>query len=138
MRDLTAKNGGTDWNWWKTFFKEAINPIPEFKKGGCGKVFLSATMDALNPFSPSLSSASDATAAFLAAKKYNSAVRYAASRSNYLGGKGLIYPMKSSTVRSMLAEANAAAGAGALISLDLALVQGIAVEGYTLATGGCH
>ena len=116
---------GIDWTWVKTFFKEAVDPLPEFRQGGCGRVFGSATTDALNPFSPSLSSGGEATAAFLAASKYNAVVRYAASQPNYLGGTGLIYPMKSSVVRSMLTEANAAAASGALISVDLALAQGV-------------
>ncbi len=133
-----ANNGGIDWGWWKTFLKEAINPIPEFKQGGCGRAFLSATGDALNPFSPSLSSGGEATAAVLAASKYNAALRYAASAPNYLGGTGLIYPMKSSVVRSMLADANAAAASGGLITLDLALAQGFGTEMHSMATGGCH
>jgi hypothetical protein len=116
---------------WKNFTNE-------FKQGGCVNVFVNATAGALNPFSPSLSSAGDGTAAVLAASQYNAAVQYAASAPNYLGGTGLIYPMKSSTVRSMLADANATAASGALISFDLALVQGVATEGYNMATGGCH
>jgi hypothetical protein len=130
--------GGDSWGWWKTFLKEAVNPIPEFKQGGCGRVFVGATAGALNPFSPSLSSAGEGTAAVLAASKYNAAVQYAASAPNYLGGTGLIYPMKSSVVRSMVADANATAASGALISFDLALAQGAWVEGRSLLNGECH
>src|SRR6185312_10271867 len=108
----------------ENFLKEAINPIPEFKQGGCARIFIRASADALNPLSPSLSSVSEGVAAVIAANKYNAAVRYAASQTNYLGGTGLIYPMKSSVVRSMLTDANAAAGSGILISVDLSLVQG--------------
>src|SRR4051794_35295871 len=64
----------------------------------------------------------------LAATKYNAAVRYAASQTNFLGGKGLLYPMKSSVVRSMVADANATAASGGLMSLDLPLGQGFATE----------
>jgi hypothetical protein len=46
--------------------------------------------------------------------------------------------MKSSVVRSMLADANATAASGGLITLDLALAQGFATELYSMATGGCH
>ena len=94
-------------------------------------VFLNATKDALMPFSPSLSSGAEATAAYLAARQYNAAVKYAASKS-------LIYPMRSSTVRSMLRTANTTAASGALISFDLALAQGLAVEVYALSNGGCR
>ncbi len=31
-----------DWNWWSTFTKTAINPIPELGEGGCGNAFLTA------------------------------------------------------------------------------------------------
>ena len=81
-----------------------------------------SSADALNPFSASLASGGGATASVLAVSKYNAAVEYAASQPNYLGGTGLLYPMKSSTVRSMVADANASAASGAFISADLALL----------------
>src|SRR5208337_2853306 len=76
----------------------AAPPLPWYKNS-CITSALGA--GALNPFSPSLSSAGEGTAAVLAASQYNAAVQYAASAPNYLGGTGLIYPMKSSVVRSM-------------------------------------
>lgn len=140
--DLITLSGGcasTTWLQTKVFFQAlGRNFVDEFKPGGCVNVFGNATSDALNPFSPSLSSAGEGTAAVLAATKYNAAVQYAASALNYLGGTGLIYPMKSSVVRSMLADANATAASGGLITLDLALAQGFATELYSMATGGCH
>ena len=126
---------------WGAFAKNLFslkNFTDEFKQGGCVNVFGSATAGALNPFSPSLASAGEGTAAVLAASKYNAAVQYAASAPNYLGGTGLIYPMKSSVVRSMVADANATAASGGLMSLDLALAQGFGTEMYSMATGGCH
>jgi RHS repeat-associated protein len=108
-----AANNGP--SWWGAFAKNLFswkNFTDEFKQGGCVNVFGSATAGALNPFSPSLSSAGEGTAAVLAASKYNAAVQYAASAPNYLGGTGLIYPMKSSVVRSMVADANATAASG--------------------------
>ncbi|MBS1852706.1 MAG: RHS repeat-associated core domain-containing protein [Acidobacteria bacterium] len=136
---LPAKNGNL--GWWKAFAKNLFswkNFTDEFKQGGCVNVFGKATADALNPFSPSLSSAGEGTAAVLAASKYNAAVQYAASAPNYLGGTGLIYPMKSSIVRGMIADANATAASGGMMSVDLALAQGFGTEMYSMATGGCH
>jgi len=46
--------------------------------------------------------------------------------------------VKSSVVRSMVADANATAASGGLMSLDLALAQGFGTEMYSMATGGCH
>ena len=137
---VVAANNG-NFSWWGAFAKNLFswkNFTAEFKQGGCVNVFGSATADALNPFSPSLSSAGEGTAAVLAASKYNAAVQYAASAPNYLGGTGLIYPMKSSVVRGMIADANATAASGGLMSLDLALAQGFGTEMHSMATGGCH
>lgn len=135
-----AANNG-NFSWWGAFAKNLFswkNFTAEFKQGGCVNVFGKATADALNPFSPSLSSAGEGTAAVLAASKYNAAVQYAASAPNYLGGTGLIYPMKSSVVRGMIADANATAASGGMMSVDLALAQGFGTEMYSMATGGCH
>jgi hypothetical protein len=142
MTPLTAAaSDGADVSWWGAFASDLFswkNVTDEFKRAGCVGVFLNSTMDALNPFSPSLSSGGEAAAAYLAAAKYNAAVRYAASQANYLGGTGLIYPMKSSVVRSMIADANATAASGLLFSVDLAIAQGFATEMYSMATGACR
>jgi hypothetical protein len=138
--DASAANNANQ-NWGDAFTKNLFsvkNFIDEFKQGGCVNVFGSATVDALNPLSPSLSSASEATTAVLAASKYNAAIQYAASAPNYLGGTGLIYPMKSSVVRSMVADANATAASGGLMTVDLALAQGFATEMHSIASGKCH
>ncbi len=116
---------------WKDFTNE-------FNDGGCVNVFVRATGDALNPFTPSLSTAAEPAAFSIAAFKYNAALRYAAARANFLGGTGLVYPMRSSVVRSMIADANAAAAAGPLMTLDLAIAQGFAVELHSIATGSCQ
>jgi len=137
---VTAGQDGSV-SWWGAFASNLFswkNFTDEFKQGGCVNVFGGATLDALNPFSPSLSSAGEATAAVLAASKYNAAVQYAASAPNYLGGTGLLYPMKSSVVRGMISDANATAAAGPLLAADLALAQGFGTEMHSMATGGCH
>jgi hypothetical protein len=110
----------------------------EFKDGGCVAVFLDATVDALNPFTPSLTTLAEPVAFTAATFKYNAAVRYAASRPNFLGGTGLIYPMKSSVVRSMLADANMMAGSAAWLTVDLAVVNGLIEEGKAMMNGTCQ
>jgi RHS repeat-associated protein len=104
----------------------------------CFSTFLSESAQALNPFGPSLSSAGDVTAAAYAANKFNAALKYAASRPNYLGGQGLIYPLKSVPFKTMLNDAKAASGAGLLISGDLALLQGFVIEVYQAYGGACR
>jgi hypothetical protein len=85
-----------------------------------------------------LATAGEGTAGVLAASQYNAAVQYAASAPNYLGGTGLIYPMKSSVVRGMIADANATAASAPLFALDGALLQGVITEGISMANGECH
>jgi hypothetical protein len=120
---------------WKLAWKDFKN---EFKDDGCVNVFINATKDALNPLTPSLSSAAEPATFAVAAQKYNTVLRYAASRPNFLGGRGLIYPMRSSVVRAGLADAKAFTASGALVTLDLAIVQGLWAEGRSIATGGCQ
>jgi len=70
--------------------------------------------------------------------KYNQALTYAASRPNYLGGQGLIYPLKSSTFRAMMADAKGAFGSGVAIGAVFAEYQALGVEIYQGTTGGCQ
>jgi hypothetical protein len=136
---VPANNG--NFSWWGAFAKNLFswkNFTDEFKQGGCVNVAVNATAGALNPFSPSLATAGEGTAGVLAASQYNAAVQYAASAPNYLGGTGLIYPMKSSVVRGMIADANATAASAPLFALDGALLQGVITEGISMANGECH
>jgi RHS repeat-associated protein len=104
----------------------------------CTSVFAKATLNALSPVSPSLASAGEPAAALASASIWNSALNYAASRPNYLGGQGLLYPLRSSVFRGLSALANEVAVAGPLISADLALLQGLAVETYQAYKGQCR
>jgi RHS repeat-associated protein len=136
---VAANNG--NFSWWGAFAKNLFswkNFTNEFKQGGCVNVAVNATAGALNPFSPSLATAGEATAGVLAASQYNAAVAYAASAPNYLGGTGLIYPMKSSVVRGMIADANATAAEAPLFAVDGTLLQGVIAEGISMANGECH
>lgn len=52
-----AANNGNNFSWWGAFAKNLFlwkNFTAEFRQGGCVNAFGSASLDALNPFSPSL------------------------------------------------------------------------------------
>jgi hypothetical protein len=105
---------------------------------GCGRIFATGVVNALNPFSLSLATAAEPMAACGAARTYNQALDYAASRPNVVGGKGLLYPLKSSVFRGMLqASTNWAASAPGL-NLDFALLQGLGEEMDALRMGKCR
>lgn len=101
-------------------------------------MFFRATADALNPFSPGASTAAEPAAQFVAGKMYNDVVKYAAGRPNYLGGIGLMYPMKSSVVRAGLARIATVVESTPLVGLDLAIVQGLWIESNAFAAGHCR
>ena len=105
----------------------------------CLAVFGSASLDALNPGAPSLSSLGEPAGAVLGTIQFNNALAYAASRPNYLGGQGLLYPLKSSTYRSMVSESAATSTiGGALLTFDLSLLQGLIVETAQAYKGQCR
>lgn len=96
------------------------------------------TLGALVPISPSLSSFAEATTFTLTYTKYADAMNYAASRTNVIKGKGLLFPQKSRVWQAKMADVRATAGAGTLISLDLAIVQGFYTEMKEMSNGGCR
>lgn len=97
----------------------------------CISVFGKATLNALSPVSPSLATPGEAATTFASAVQYNGALNYAAS-------KGLIYPLKSSVFRSMMAGAQDTAAAALPLTLVLAEAQGLYVELSQAAKGGCR
>ena len=123
-----------DWAYWKGFRSGAA---AEFKQGGCARLFFDKTLDALSPFSLSLSSGAEPLANYLTATTYNKTLAYAASRVNALGGRGLINPMRSSVVRSLLREVSARSISAPLLQLDLAIGQGLISEFMAFRRGEC-
>jgi hypothetical protein len=93
-------------------------------------VFVPEVWNALNPLSPSLGSLGDAAAQTLSRWFYNQAVNHAAARA-------LMYPMKSSIVRKWLGLSKDAAKAGIILTVDLALFQGLVVEANKALKGQC-
>ncbi len=69
----------------------------------------------------------------------NAARAYAASRTNVLGGKGLIFPQKSIPYNEIWnGSAAMTAAEGGLGYLDGAMAQGFLDEVYAARTGACH
>jgi len=77
--------------------------------------------------------------AISAAMRYNAAQAYAASRTNVLGGQGLIFPQKSIPYNNILAGSTVATLAEGLLGyLDGALAQGWLAEAEAAYNGNCH
>jgi hypothetical protein len=74
-----------------------------------------------------------------AAMRYNAAQAYAASRTNVLGGQGLIFPQKSIPYNNIL-EGSAVTNLaeGGLGYVDGALFQGLLSEAAAAYNGNCH
>ncbi|HEV8242914.1 MAG TPA: RHS repeat-associated core domain-containing protein [Candidatus Polarisedimenticolia bacterium] len=112
--------------------------MDEFKTGGCYRAFFDAWYDALIPIAPSAASFGDVVGSAYGAARFSSAMSYAASRPNSLGGQGLLYPLRSSTVRTIATDAEAATGLGLLIGVVLAEYQALVVQGYQMWNGQCQ
>ena len=125
-------------------FLEALgaNFVHEFKAGGCVNFFGKAALSAANPISSSPSIATDTGVGVVTvvgpAARWNAAVAYAASRTNVLGGQGLIFPQNSIPYNQIL-NGNLATSLteGGLAYLDGALAQGLFAELEALFTGAC-
>jgi hypothetical protein len=134
-------------SWWgafaKNFFSNFVSPDfyrQEFSSNGCLRTFVSASVNAANPASPSLASTGGAgTMAVSAAMRYNAAQAYAASRTNVLGGQGLIFPQKSILYNNILrGSAVTNLAEGGLGYVDAALFQGLVTEAQEAYRGTCH
>lgn len=74
-----------------------------------------------------------------AVNRYNAAQAYAASRTNVLGGDGLIFPQKSIPYNNIMkGSAVTNLAEGGLGYADGAMLQGLIVEGAAAANGTCH
>ena len=74
-----------------------------------------------------------------AAMRYNAAQAYAASRTNVLGGRGLIFPQNSIPYNKILTgSAVTSLVEGGLGYLDGALFQGLMGEAEAAYNGNCH
>ena len=70
--------------------------------------------------------------------KFNQALVYAASRTNYLGGQGLLFPLKSSVFRGIVQAGSKAIEATPLFQLDAAMLQAVIQEAVAAYHGDCE
>ena len=140
------RGGNSSWAWTftKTFVSNFVSPSfykQELQQGGCLNTFVHGTGNALIPSAlPSVSTTAGAgTMAASAAMRYNAAQAYAASRTNVLGGQGLIFPQKSIPYNTIL-EGSAVTNLaeGGLGYVDGALFQGLMGEAEAAYNGNCH
>jgi hypothetical protein len=118
------------------------NPEPQQPPSCVGLFFSEAFNNTLNnivPFPPSAAGIAGAAASSVYARStFNQALKYAASRLNYLGGQGLIYPLRSGVYRGMLRAAGRGASVGLLVTLDISMVQALATEWEAAKAGQCQ
>jgi RHS repeat-associated protein len=105
---------------------------------GCLNQFFSNTLSNLSPLPPSASSLAEPAANFTSALKFNSALAYAASQPNVLGGAGLLYPFKSSVFRGMLSTSLELLDTVPVLQLVAAEGQALYTEGATAWAGQCQ
>jgi RHS repeat-associated protein len=138
--------GNSSWAWTitKNFVSNFFSPSfykQELQQGGCLNTFVHATGNALVPsLLPSVSTtAAAATVVVSDTLRYNAAQAYAASRTNVLGGQGLIFPQKSIPYNNILKGStvrNLAEGGWGYV--DGALFQGLMGEAEAAYNGNCH
>jgi RHS repeat-associated protein len=123
--------------WWKGFMKGLTD---EFREGGCAHVFFDSAWGALIPNAPSLSTASEFITTYSAGKNFQAYLTYVASRPNSLGGIGLIKPQGSIPAQQILGKVRTWQNplAGLLLSVDLAIVQGLYTESVAYLSGECR
>ena len=134
----------SNFSWWGTFARSFVSNFGKTtwnsltSGNGCLNQFFSNTLSNLSPLPPSASSLAEATANFVSALKFNSALAYAATRPNVLGGTGLLYPFKSSVFRSLIGSAQGVLEATPVAQLDLALGQALYTEYQAAKAGECQ
>jgi RHS repeat-associated protein len=112
---LTSSNGCINQFW--TNFGSSLNPIPTLPSAG----------DLVQPVASAWS-----------AYRLNSALAYAASRTNYLGGQGLLYPFKSTVFSNLMSSSQSVLEATPMIQVDVALGQALYSEYSAAKAGECQ
>jgi len=131
-------------SWWGTFAKSFVTNFSNTtwnsltSRNGCINQFFSNTVENLNPFTPSASSLAEPAANFASALKFNSALAYAASRTNYLGGTGLLYPLKSGVFRAALSSSQELLDNVPMMQLVAAEGQALYTETRAALAGACR
>jgi hypothetical protein len=125
---VAANNGGIDWTWWKTFVKEAVNPLPELREGGCGRVFLDAFAE--GGLFPDGGPGTEPDSLITQAGSIAAA--------QYAVNQGLVVPLRSSIYRGILEGTETAASGAVLADVYTREAQGFNAEYSAFKAGACH
>jgi hypothetical protein len=125
---------GWDANAWKTFFKTAINPLPELQKGGCGNVFLTAGSNGgiVSAVSDNLDGG-PGTGPDDVIKQAG-----AIAAAQYVVNQGLAVPLRSSIYRGILSGTETAASSFILGDTYYRIGQGFYAEYSAFKAGACQ
>ena len=127
-----ANNGwslfGWDKNAWKTFFKTAVNPLPELREGGCGRAFLDAFSE--GGLFPDGGPGTEP----------DSLIKQAGgiAAAQYAVNQGLVVPLRSSIYRGILEGTETAASGAVLADVYTREAQGFSAEYSAFKAGSCH
>ena len=133
-------------SWIAAFSDELLSPLATLtttynsavSSHGCINTFAKSVALSFVPSGPSLSDIVPAAQTYQQLSNVSSVISYAASRTNYLGGTGLLYPLKSRVVGSMLARGTQLLRNAPMIQGDAALLQGAISEVSAAYQGACQ
>ena len=121
---------------------QAVTTLFTSPARSCLALFAGQTVRNLSPLplqsSPSLGDFIVPAADVGSIVAWNQSLRYAASRPNYLGGQGLLYPMKSSVYRNLAARSSGIARAGLVGHEMYAIFAGLQSEWAAAKSGQCR
>lgn len=97
----------------------------------------------LNPFpdgteNPSVGEAAEPAVKTASMISFNRALQYAASRENFLGGTGLLYPFKSEVFRGMLESAGRLGERAPEIAVGYATADALGTTLVSAYKNACH
>ncbi len=119
--------------------RDALKAIWATPSESCLVLFGKEVWKNLDPFSPSPEALAGPIAGGWAYVEHNRAMAYAASRPNYLGFTGLLYPRKSSVYRSMIATRDAVLSKGSVaLSANLSIWPAVVTEARAGLAGQCR
>jgi hypothetical protein len=127
-----ANNGWSLFGWdasaWKTFFKTAVNPLPELREGGCGRAFLDAFAE--GGLFPDGGPGTEP----------DSVIKQAGgiAAAQYVVNQGLVVPLRSSIYRGILEGTETAASGAVLADVYTREAQGFSAEYSAFKAGACH
>ncbi len=119
---------GWDKNAWKTFFRTAVNPLPELREGGCGRAFLDAFSE--GGLFPDGGPGTEPDSLI----KQGGTIAAA----QYAVNQGLVVPLRSSIYRGILEGTETAASGAVVLDIYTREAQGFSAEYSAFKAGACH